>query len=78
MLKNILLAIDLPLVNAEEYIFLSIVFPLVIAGEFGYCHAISESWRIICWPLSYHKGKLENILLIRVLQLLNAGEYFVG
>ena len=58
--------------------FLAIVFPLVNAGEFGYCHAISECWRIICWLLSYHKGKLENILLIRVLLLLNAGEYFVG
>ena len=54
MLENILLAIDLPLVNAEEYIFLAIVFPLVIVGEFGYNHTISESWRIICWPLSYH------------------------
>ena len=58
--------------------FLAIVLPLVNAGVFGYCHAISECLRLICWLLSYNKGKLENIFLIRVLLLLNAGEYFVG
>ena len=53
--ENILLAIVLALMIAGEHL-LTIVLPLMNAGEYfvGYCLAISESWRILCWLLCCH------------------------
>ena len=54
MRENILLTIILPLVNAGEY-FVGYYMLLVKAGEYcvSYFNAISESWRIFLWLLSF-------------------------
>ena len=79
MLENILLAVILPSLNTGEYF---VVYSLDISetGEYFvvYCLAISECWGIFCWLLSCHYSMLEHILLVIVLLLVNAEEYFVG
>ena len=58
MLENILLAIVLPLLNAGEYFV-------------GYCHAISECWRIFCWLLSLLGHKVVMLAATRGLSHLS-------
>ena len=65
MMENILLAIIMPLVNAEEYFV-------------AYSPVSKECCILFCWLLSCRYSKLENIWLAIVLLLVNAGEYFVG